>query len=848
MAALETSPDGLSSATAAARRARWGPNVLRPAARPTLAAKLVRRVTDPLVAILLIAAIISGGSGDWPSVLVIVGIVGLSMAIDLAQEGRGERAVDALRRSVATHARVRRDGRLVDLAVADLVPGDIVALRAGDLVPADGAVLAARGASADESALTGEAFPAEKAAGPGTAAPGKSADTASALFAGTVLVSGEATMLTVSTGDRTHFAGIAGALAVPAARTAFEQGVHALGMVILRLTGFLVLFVLLSRLVLGGLNLETFLFAVALAVGLTPELLPMVVTVTLSRGAQRMARRQVVVKRLPAIHDLGAMDVLCTDKTGTLTQAQIAMTGAIGPSGTPSDRVLMLAGLNSRFCTGLRSALDDAIDTGAAGVPDEGWSRVDDLPFDFERRRASILLGRGHERLLVVKGAPEEVLRLCRAVEDGAATAPLDAAMRGRLDASQQERAADGARLLAIACKAMPDDRAQLAPDDEDDLVFAGFALFVDPPKPSATEAVARLAAAGVRVKVVSGDAAPVVRHLVAALGLPVRGVLAGTEIDLLTDAALIARVEETDIFARVSPDQKTRIVRALRRRGHIVGFLGDGINDAPAIHAADVGLSVDTGTAVAREAAAIVLMAPDLGVLADGVAEGRRTYANIMKYVRMGTSSNFGNMLSMAVASVALPFLPLTPLQVLLNNLLYDLSEIGIPFDRADEAAVRRPHPWRMREVMRTVFVMGPLSSLFDLATFAMLLAWVGDDVATFRTGWFVESIATQILVIFAIRTPGPAWRSRPHPVLVATSLGALALALMLALTPAGAFFGFVPLPAPLLAAIAGVTLLYLIAAEVLKRFALRETPPGEGKAILDSGQGTVRRERARM
>jgi Mg2+-importing ATPase len=817
---LAAGESGLSADEAARRRARWGANAVGTVARPGLAAKLVRRFTEPLVAILLIAAVVSGSSGDWPSVVVIVGIVGLSIAIDLLQEGRAERAVEALRRSVATTARVRRDGRLVETAVEGLVPGDVVVLAAGDLVPADGVLLAAHGAAADESALTGEAFPAEKAAG--------GAATAAALFAGTVLVSGDATMLVVATGERTRFAGIAGALAAPAARTAFERGVHALGMTILRLTGFLVLFVLLARLVLGGLTIETFLFAVALAVGLTPELLPMVVTVTLARGAQRMAGRRVVVKRLAAIHDLGAMDVLCTDKTGTLTQAQITLSEAVDSSDQASVRVRQLAGLNSRFCSGTRSALDDAIEAGAAEAPDEGWSRIDDVPFDFERRRASVLLGRGPTRLLVVKGAPESVLPLCTSVEAADGAIPLDAAMRTRLDATEAARAGEGARLLAVAWKAMPDRAAQVAPADEGTLVLAGFAAFVDPPKPSATDAVARLAAAGVRVKVISGDAAPVVRHLVATLGLPAAGLLTGTEIDGLTDAALARRVEHTDLFARVSPDQKTRIVRALRRRGHVVGFLGDGINDAPAIHAADVGLSVDTGTAVAREAAQIVLMAPDLGLLADGVAEGRRTYANIMKYVRMGTSSNFGNMLSMAIASVVLPFLPLTPLQVLLNNLLYDLSEIGIPFDRADEAAVRRPRPWRMRDVVRTVLVMGPLSSLFDLATFAMLLALAGDDPATFRTGWFVESIATQILVIFAIRTAGPAWKSRAHPVLVATSLGALALALLVALTPAGSIFGFVALPAPILAGIAGLTILYLAAAEGLKRFALREAPLG--------------------
>ena len=632
-------------------------------------------------------------------------------------------------------------------------------------------------------------------------------------------------MLVVTTGGATRFGAIATSIQERVLPTSFERGVHALGMLILRLTGFLVLFVLLTQLVRHGLSLESFLFAVALAVGLTPELLPMVMTVTLSRGAVRMAERKVVVKRLSAIHDFGAMDILCTDKTGTLTEAKIAHVGSFGMEGGDSLRVTELARLNSRFASGMRSNLDDALIAAATDAADQ-WRRIDDLPFDFDRRRASVLVSRGNEHQMISKGAPEALLALCKNVEtaDGSVV-PLDTAKREAIARLIEGKGRQGMRLLGVAWRPIVPDRDRIDVADEVDLTFAGCAVFLDPPKKSATGAVARLAEAGVRVKVISGDAAPVVQHLVETLSLPAHGVITGDEMSDMSEAALVVRVQSADLFVRISPDQKRRIVRALRRSGHTVGFLGDGINDAPAIHAADVGLSVEGGTEVAREAADIILLAPDLGVLADGVAEGRRTYANIMKYIRMGTSSNFGNMMSMALASLVLPFLPLAPLQILLNNLIYDVSEIGIPFDSADKEDLAKPRAWNMKAVLRFTLIMGPLSSIFDVATFALLRVGFDASVEVFRTAWFVELIVTQILVIFIIRTARPFWASWPHPALAGTSLGALAVALVLALTPLGGIAGFVPLPAPLLAAVAVISLLYLASAEALKRVAI--APP---------------------
>lgn len=822
---LASRPEGLTAAEAAERLASHGPNVAVAAGRKSLLAKLVKRLTEPLVAILLIAAGVSGATGDWQSFVIILLIVLFSIGLDLFQEEKAEAAVEALKRSVAVSARVRRGGQAIAIPVREVVPGDVVELTAGDLVPADGILLSSRGALANEVALTGEAYGAEKAAGDCAAL--DIAEATNALFAGTSIVGGVAVMLVTATGADTRFGHVAASVQAKVAPGAFERGIHGLGMLILRLTGFLVLFVLLTQLLQQGLTLEAFLFAVALAVGLTPELLPMVTTVTLSRGAVRMAARQVVVKRLAAIHDLGAMDVLCTDKTGTLTQARIALVGSFDAEGLESPRAVEAGRLNSRFVSGLHSNLDDAL---LADAPaDAGSLRcLADRPFDFDTRRATVLLSEGPSRRLVTKGAAEMVLPLCHAYarQDGT-LAPLDAGARARLSERMEAKGREGFRLLAVA-SAPADDALADVEEAGAPYVFLGCLVFLDPPKDSATEAIARLAAAGVRVKIVSGDAGAVVRHLVETLHLPASGLLTGAEMEDMSDLALAAAVEKTDLFVRVSPEQKSRIVRALRARGHTVGFIGDGINDAPAIHAADVGLSVDGGTDVAREAADIILLAPDLGVLADGVREGRRTYANIMKYVRMGTSSNFGNMLSMAAASLVLPFLPLAPLQILLNNLLYDLSEIGIPFDQADEADLIRPQAWDMGAVLRFTLIMGPLSSVFDLVTFAVLSLGFSAPPDEFRTAWFVESIATQILVIFLIRTRGPAWASRPDRVLAATSLGALAVALLIALTPLGSVVGFVPLPASLLGAIAVLTVLYLACAEGLKRFAIKPSAHG--------------------
>ncbi|RVT97724.1 magnesium-translocating P-type ATPase [Rhodovarius crocodyli] len=806
---LDASDAGLTGAEAKARLGRYGPNLAAPPPGRRLLARIGRRLIEPLVLILLIAGAIAGISGDVASFVIISLIVALSVTLDVVQERRAEATADALRRQVALSARVRRDGALVEIPVEQVVPGDVLELSPGELVPADGLLLAARDAHVNEALLTGEVYPVEK----------KRADAAEegALYAGTAFVSGSASMVAVLTGPRTRFGAISAALEAEAPPTAFQIGVRRLGVLIVRLTTFLVLFVLLAHLVFARPPLESFLFAVALAVGLTPELLPMVMTVTLSRGAARMAARQVVVKRLAAIHDLGAMNVLCTDKTGTLTEARITLAGTPDVSGADSARVLEMARANAGLAAGVPGPLDAAI---LAGGGAGAWQRMDEVPFDFERRCASVLAGQGEERLLITKGGPEAVLSRCASVETPDGPRPLDDAMRARIAALEEEKAGAGLRMLAVAVR--PFGGTAAAREDEQGLCLVGFCLFEDPPKPSAGEAIRRLTEAGVRVKVISGDAAPVVAHLARTLGMKRLRVLTGPEMEGMPSATLARLVLQVDLFARISPEGKLRIIRALQKHGATVGFMGDGINDAPAIHAADAGISVQGATDVAQAAADLILLQPDLGVLADGLMEGRRTYGNIMKYIRMGTSSNFGNMLSMALASIAIPFLPLTPVQVLLNNLLYDFSETGIPFDTVDEATTARPHGWQMAPLLRFTLVMGALSSAFDMATFA-LLVWVfqaGPEV--FRTAWFLESMATQILVIFLIRSAGPFWRHWPHPVLAGTSLAALAVAVFLALGPLAPVLGFAPLPGALLGAIGLLVVLYLAAAELLKRVAL--------------------------
>ena len=810
-------PAGLTQQEADARLRTHGPNVIPPRGRHSVAIEYLLHFRNPLVLLLIASSAVLGWTGDLPSMTIILAIVLASVTLDFVQEHRAERALARLQATVAATAVVVRDGVRRPLPVSDLVPGDVVLLTAGDVVPADGAVTKADRLFVNEAALTGETYPVEKHPGP----PGE----AGAVRMGTSVTNGTATMLVEATGARTALAAIAADLVAPRPDPPLERETRRFGVMILRFTFFLVLFVLLVNAAMHRAWLESFLFAVALAVGLTPELLPMIVSVTLARGALRLAKHHVIVKRPSAIYALGGIDILCTDKTGTLTEAAIRVAGTEDASGHSSDAVASLAALNSHFASGLRSPLDDAI-LARAAAPWEGWRKLDELPFDFVRRLASVLVVR-HDSppALIVKGAPEDVIARCT----------LEAGDRDALVARFASLGREGFRVLAVATRTLPVDRARITGDDENELAFLGYVKFVDPPLRDAAPALSGLAHAGIEVKIVTGDNEWVAQHVCESLGLPVKGTLLGPQIDGLADDALAAAASTATLFCRVSPPQKTRVIRALRGHGHVVGFMGDGINDAPAMHAADVGISVHGAAGVAREAADVILTRGRLRVVRDGVMEGRRTYANIMKYLMMVTSSNFGNMLSMAAATLFLPFLPMLPVQILLNNLLYDLSETAIPFDRVDEGELRRPHVFDVREIQRFMLVMGPVSSLFDLVTFGLLLA-LGAAPALFHTGWFMESIATQVLVIFVIRTRHDPLRSRPHPLLVGTSLGVVAVALSLPFTPLAHLVGFVAPPALLVAVLGVLVAVYLGLAQVCKHWVYRAHREWKRRTLPDA------------
>jgi P-type Mg2+ transporter len=798
---------GLTAADASERLARFGPNSDAPPHIEGAARAILRRLLEPLSLILLVAGIISMLTGDDIGGLIIVFILVLSIGLDTVQEGHALQAAEVLRRSVALKTEVRRDNAFREIDVNQLVPGDILRVRSGDIIPADALILESTAFTAGEAALTGEPYPVQKRTGPGA----DPDDTSNALFRGAVAQTGEAIALVVRTGRDTVFGAAASALAEAQTPSPFERDLREFGLVIARATLALVLVVLTVRVVFGRPVMDSLLFAVALAVGLTPELLPMITTVTLSRGALRMAGRKVIVKRLAAIHDLGAMTVLCTDKTGTLTSAEITLAKSLDAAGRDDARAARLGAIAAKL-GGDRGSLDAALVAGQSNAA-QGWTLAGRQAFDFSRRLGSVLATGPEGALLIVKGAPEAVLDLC-VMDHGARTRAI-----GRV----HELATDGLRSIAIASRPWTGATREVETADETDLVFEGFCAFADPPKPTAAAAIARLAANGIRLKILSGDDPVVVKRLAGLVGLNADRVLSGADIAELSDEALAVQVQSTDAYGRLAPDQKSRIVKALQAGGAVVGFLGDGINDAPALKAADIGLSVEGATGVAQAAADIILLASDLEVVADGVEEGRRTFANIMKYLRMGASSNFGNMLSMAIASMALPFLPMLPTQILLNNLLYDLSELGIPFDRVSRTATAQPQVWNMKRLVRFAAIMGPLSSAFDFLTFGALLYLFKASPDEFRTAWFIESMATQILVIFIIRTNGRPWRNWPDPVLSASSLVALLVAMVMPFTPVGAWFGFVAPPPIMMAGIALLVVVYLACAELLKPFAIR-------------------------
>lgn len=825
---LSAGAEGLTSAEANVRIARYGENIISVIKKSSLVLQFLSRFRNPLVILLLVASAVSAFTADLVSFVIIVCMVVFSVTLDFIQEHRAENAAQALRRSVAVKATVLRDQNLTEVNVELIVPGDVVLLSAGDLVPADGLIIEADDFFVNQALLTGEPYPIEKHSTNKiepeiNQAPLELDAAINVVFAGTHVVSGSAKILVCVTGSHTALGDISSALNITPPPTAFEQSVYRFGMLILRLTFFLVLFVLLVILLQHRPWLESFMFALALAVGLTPELLPMIITVTLSRGAIRMSHQHVIVKRLSAIHNLGSMDILCTDKTGTLTEAKIRLERHLDYAGMDSERVLLWAYLNSFFETGLKSPLDEAI-LRHETLNVSAWQKLDEVPFDFERRRVSVLLSNQNDRFLVVKGACEDVLHLCNRYElSSMEISLLDANKLSKLNLRAVELAQQGFRVLGIAWRKVESGHMHANVSDEAELVFAGFAAFLDPPKISASSALAKLQKSGITIKIVTGDSELVTQYVCRQLELNVKGVLTGAEIVQMSDEALRAKVNSINLFCRVTPALKSRVITALKQRGHVVGYLGDGINDAPALHLADVSISVDTAVDVAKDAADLILLTHDLNVLHQGVVEGRRTFGNIMKYVMMGTSSNFGNMFSMAGAALFLPFLPMLPIQILLNNLLYDLSEITIPFDNVDTEYLKKPRQWDMKFIRNFMLLVGPVSSIFDFLTFYVMLNVFNAKEGLFRTGWFVESIVTQVLVIFIIRTRRNIFKSKPNSWLVYTSLLIVGVAITLPFTSIGAYFGFSPLPIKFFTILLTMGIGYLVMVEFVKRWFYR-------------------------
>lgn len=779
---------------------------------------------NPLILILLAAGLVSAYFGQVIEPTIIFSIVMMSVILDFLQESKASKAAEELKERVATTATVARDGSKQEIVLSEIVPGDIVFLSTGGIVPADSRVIEAKDVHVDQSALTGESFPVEK-----TSDPLKSKEISTItgwdnyLFMGTSVVSGAATAVVVKTGGFTEYGRIAKKLAERRPETEFEKGLRRFGYLIMQVTFLLVMFVFfINALYLRGI-LDSLLFAVALAVGLTPELLPMILSVNLSKGALAMSKEGVIVKRLASIQNFGSMDVLCTDKTGTLTENLVTLRSHTDIEGNDNEKVLVYAHLNSQFRAGIKTTLDDAILKRKETII-EGYERIDVVPFDFTRKRVSVIVEYQTEILMITKGAPEEIIKVATRYELGGELSDLTKDMRKRIEERYHALSDKGLRVIAVAYKKITETKREYTVKDENDLVFLGFCSFSDPPKKTAKPSLQLLKKAAIELKILTGDNELVTKTICEQLGFEIKGVLLGSDIDGMTDEALAKTAEETNIFARLTPAQKDRILHVLKSVGHVVGFLGDGINDAPSMKVADVSISVNNAVDIAKETADIILLHKDLTVLAKGVLEGRRTFGNTMKYIQMGVSSNFGNMFSVAGGSLFLPFLPMLPIQILLNNLMYDVSELSIPTDNVDKEYVATPKRMDIRYVRDFMLYFGPISSLFDFLTFFTMLFIFNATEPLFQTAWFLESLWTQTLVVYVIRTRrSPFFRSRPSKSMIIAGATIVGIALLLPYTPLGTLFRFVRLPDSFLMVLAVFVGSYLILVEALKRRFIR-------------------------
>ena len=844
LAQTESAPTGLGGAEAAKRLLQYGPNALRARKRTDTFTLLLRQFKSPIILILVFAAILSLVLKDRVDAGIILGIVLVSGLLSFWQERGANDAVEKLLAIVQVKATVLRDGKETDIPIEEVVPGDVVLLNAGDVIPGDCLLLESNDLFADEATLTGETYPVEKQPG---VLPAETplAKRANSLFMGTHVVSGTGTALVVHTAKDTEFGKVSERLRLRAAETEFEHGVRRFGYFLGEVTLVLVIIIFGVNVYLHKPVLDSFLFSMALAVGLTPQLLPAIISINLAHGAKRMAQEKVIVKRLAAIENLGSMNVLCSDKTGTLTEGEVRLHGALDANGVDSDRVLLFAYLNAFYETGFANPIDVAIKS-YKKLDVSAYKKLGEIPYDFLRKRLSILVGDGDARLMVTKGTLNDVLAVCSQVEsppadavktEGATAAPPNARLADITTAGPQIQtryaslSAQGYRVLGVAYRDLPSGQ-DMSRDDEKDMIFAGFLVFSDPPKAEIVKTLQSLKALGVAVKMITGDNALVAASVGEQVGLSGSTVATAKDLHALSDEALRARVNSIDIFAEIEPNQKERIILAFRKAGNVVGYMGDGINDASALHAADVGISVNSAADVAKEAADFVLLEKDLAVLCRGVTEGRRTFSNTLKYVFMATSANFGNMFSMAGASLFLSYLPLLPKQVLLTNLMTDFPEMTIASDNVDPEMVAVPRRWDIKFIRRFMLVFGLLSSVFDFATFGVLLLLLHAKPAEFRTGWLIESVASASLVVLVIRTRRPIFRSAPSWKLLAATVVVVAVVIIIPFTPLSGPLGMTRIPAVFFGALAGILVLYALGAEIAKWLFYR----ADGRRVVPS------------
>lgn len=802
---------GLTSSEARTLLARYGSNSIHKKKLLHPVIVFIKKFNSPLLIILIIASAVSYLLGEQTNSIIILLMVAISAALDFSNSYRSERAVSKLVSRVATTATVLRDGIRQEVDLLDLVPGDVIFLSAGDVIPADAELIAAEDFFINQSVLTGESFPIEKQ-------PGDTADHAT-IFMGTSVVTGSATAIVRVTGQMTEFGKIAQRLEQSIPDSDFDTAIKNFSYFIMRVTISLILAVFFIHIFLGHAMFETFLFAIAIAIGITPELLPVIISVSLNRGSLIMSKKDVIVKHLPAIQNFGSMNVLCTDKTGTLTEDKIVMVNYLDSFGVVYKPIFLYAYITSLFHTGIKSPLDTAI-ADHKKLDISAFEKIDEIPFDYERKRGSIVVKHESSYLLITKGTPEDVLSISTSCERDGSPHPFSPDLLQTAMTRYHRLSADGFRVLAIATRPIAPSPIPYTKRDEHDMTFLGFIVFLDPPKSTALEAVRDLHELGVEIKILTGDSSILTKKICIDIGLPIRGTIEGSELATINDIELMHRARATTIFARINPEQKERIILALKHMGAVVGYLGDGINDAPALRAADVGISVNNAVDVAKETAHIILLRKSLRALRDGIIEGRKTFHNTTKYILMGLSSNFGNMLSMTAVSLFIPFLPMLPSQILLNNFLYDSSQITLPSDAVDDQDIRIPPKWNLPFLKRFMLAFGLVSSFFDFITFGLLFFVFRLPEHQFQTGWFIESLATQVLVVYIIRTKKiPFLQSTPSPFLAITTIAAVLIGWIIPFTSFGDYFLFETLPLRVLSSIALIIIAYLTAVELAKR-----------------------------